>query len=53
MSGYSKLTQLFLIYLARQLNEGEIMHAQQTFNSIDKTGSGFIELHEFLEGRFA
>jgi len=49
MASASKLTQLFLMYLARQLNEGEIMQAQQCFNSIDKTGSGILGLQEFIE----
>lgn len=50
MSGLTKLNQLVLIYLTRQMNESEIMPAQAAFNSIDKAGSGLISLSEFVEG---
>lgn len=40
---------MILIYLAKQMNESEIMQAQAAFNSIDKAGSGLISLQEFIE----
>lgn len=53
ISNLSKLNQMILIYLARQMNESEIMQAQIAFNSIDKAGSGLISLQEFIDCKWS
>lgn len=42
-----KLTQIILMYLARQLNEMTVFNTQQVFNYLDKNQAGYIE-HSIL-----
>lgn len=49
-SNSSKLVQMTLIYLARQMNEGEIMPIQAAFNYIEKSSLGQISPEEFVDG---
>lgn len=49
LSNASKFQQMALIYLARQMNENEIMTVQAAFNHIEKYALGQISPEEFIE----
>ena len=42
---------MILLFVARQLNEGEIMAVQHAFNYIDSGHTATITLEEFVDSR--
>lgn len=50
-SNSSKLVQMTLIYLARQMNETEVMPIQAAFNLIEKSSLGQISPEEFIDSK--
>lgn len=38
-----------MIYMARQMNEGDVLHTMNAFNTIDKSDDGLLSLSEFVE----
>ena len=43
-----RLTQIILVYIARQLNESDLLEVQEAFNAIDKDSSGVITQPELF-----
>jgi hypothetical protein len=38
--------------MARQMNEGEVLHTMNAFNTIDMSDDGVLSKTEFVEGKF-
>ena len=50
-SKQSRVYQVVLMYLARQLNEVTVFSIQNAFNDIDKYQAGFIDHKVLIEGK--